>query len=109
MSVVPIAAWEDALDEYERVLEQQERVVAAGVGPELSAAGGAAAELATFSPPPGLGPLPESLRPRAEALARRTNALVARVRGLMDHASIDQPPRRRLRSRVAASSFDLKA
>ena len=57
--------WEEALDAYARHLEAQADAIADGDPTAVP----------TFSPPTGLGPLPEALVPRVQELLAEANAL----------------------------------
>jgi hypothetical protein len=61
----PDAQWVDALDRFEAVLADQAHRVAEGAFDEFPA----------FTPPDGLGDLPEALSERARALLERSRAI----------------------------------
>lgn len=62
-------AWSAALDDFAGCLAEQERLLDEAAYDRVPA----------FSPPEGLGPLPDVLRPRALELAARSEELVQRA------------------------------
>lgn len=105
MTAHPADEWTRVLDDYERALDDYERVL------EASAAGDDIGEVAIFTPPASIAPLPEALRPRATELAERTRDLEARATELAEQhrPRPTQPRLQRSRSSLASASFDRRA
>lgn len=101
-----VSMWSDVLDEFERLLDEQERHLDV-----ISGRSDLTYVPATYRPPAALPQIPEQARARAHELMLRNNDLIARARRFAD-ASRPRAPKARPPAAASSSyspTFDERA